>query len=74
MWPRAVGQTSPSSVAIGKGAQGQVITGDTMTISHVRSDYTTFALSVQGCRERLDNAREIFLFYLVCGAEMQLSK
>lgn len=46
MWPRTVGQTSPSSVAIGKGAQGQVITGDTMTVSHVRSDYTTFALSV----------------------------
>ena len=42
-----------------RGEQGQVIAGDTMTVGMPFQLHCTFALSVQGCRERLVNARKI---------------
>lgn len=59
MWSRAMGQTSPSTVANRKGVQGQVITRDTLTV-RMSVLITLLSLSsVHGCRERLKNAQKI---------------
>lgn len=53
MWPRAVGQTSLSTVAIGKMGTQLGHNWGYNDCSRVYFDYTTITRSVQGCRERL---------------------
>lgn len=59
MWSPAVGQTSPSTVAIGKGVQGQVTIRDTMTVRMSVPITLLWLSSVLRCRERLNDTQKI---------------